>query len=288
MQELYVQYKGLMFKLAYQLTGSAADAEDVVHDVFLKAQSLPPSRLEDSKAFLCKMVTNRCRDLYKSARKKREHYVGEWLPEPLQGAAEDSSESVVQDDLLSYAMLVLLERLSISERAVFVLREALGFEYGEVAKLLGKSEVGCRKLFSRAKAKMELPEDEPIRSDPAGRSWADDFVAALKKGDLDRLYALLDQDVVLVADGGGKAVAALNPIRTRERVAQFLLGGVRKAATVGDDVVIDLVRLNGQAGFVIRSEEGIVHTAGMFRIAKDGIRNIYLMRNPDKLTYVGK
>jgi RNA polymerase sigma-70 factor (ECF subfamily) len=230
------------------------------------------------------MVTNRCRDIYKSARKKREQYVGEWLPEPLQGASGDASESVVQGDLLSYAMLALLERLSPSERAVFVLREALGFEYGEIAALLGRTEAGCRKLFSRARAKMELVEDEPIRADATERSWAEDFVKALQQGDMDRLVALLDPDAVLIADGGGKAVAAIHPIYSRERVVRFLLGGLRKAAMASD---VELVRMNGQLGFVLRSEEGTVHTAGLFRTAEDGIRNIYLMRNPDKLASIG-
>jgi len=119
MQLLYNQYKGLLFKLAYQLTGSVSDAEDVVQDVFLKVYDVPAEKLTEPKAYLCKMVTNRCRDLHKTARKQREQYFGEWLPEPLLSSQVDSMESVVREDLLSYAMLVLLERLTTTERVVF-------------------------------------------------------------------------------------------------------------------------------------------------------------------------
>jgi RNA polymerase sigma factor (sigma-70 family) len=134
MEELYNQYRALLFMLAYQLTGSAADAEDAVQDVFFKSFDVHPERLEKPKAYLCKMVTNHCFNLQKSARKKREMYVGPWLPEPIRTPEADTLETtVVRRDLLSYAMLVLLERLTPTERAVFILREALGFDYPEIA-----------------------------------------------------------------------------------------------------------------------------------------------------------
>jgi len=145
MEELYDQFRALLFTLAYQLTGSAADAEDVVQDVFFKACDVHPERLEEPKAYLCKMVTNHCLDLQKSARRRREVYVGPWLPEPIRTPEADTLETtVVRSDLLFYAMLVLLERLTPTERAVFVLRETLGFDYPEIAELLGKRETNCR------------------------------------------------------------------------------------------------------------------------------------------------
>ena len=157
MEELYCQYKSLLFTLAYQITGSAAEAEDAVQDVFIKAYDVHPERLEEPKAYLCKMVTNRCLDLQKSARRKREIYVGPWLPEPFRTPEEETLEStVVRRDMLSYAMLVLLERLTPTERVVFVLREALGFDYPEIAKLLDKKEANCRKLMSRARSKIGI------------------------------------------------------------------------------------------------------------------------------------
>ena len=287
MQELYAQYKGLLFKLAYQLTGSVSDAEDAVQDVFLKIVDVPPERLAEPKAYLCKMVTNRCRDLHKSARRKREQYFGEWLPEPWASSEGDSMESVVQEDLLSYAMLVLLERLTPVERIVYVLREALGFEYQEIAGLIEKSEPNCRKLFSRASAKMGLIPEAPILREAATEEWVHGFLEALKQGNMDRILSLLDPAVVLVSDGGGKVRAAAEPITTRDLVAQFLLGPIRGVATVGGEVIIEVGRINGQPALIIRSDEGI-HTVGMLHIEDQLLRNLYIVRNPDKLQHAGR
>ncbi|SFJ41052.1 RNA polymerase sigma-70 factor, ECF subfamily [Paenibacillus sp. UNC496MF] len=289
MQELYTNYKSLLFTLAYQLTGSVSDAEDVVQDVFLKIYDVPPEKLAEPKAYLCKMVTNRCRDLHKSARKKREQYVGEWLPEPFLTSPDDSMESaVVRDDLLSYAMIVLLERLSPSERAVFVLREALGFDYQEIAGLVDKSEPNCRKLFSRARAKMGIDQEELVRpeSESAGSEWVQGFLAALKQGNLNEVLSMLSQEVELVTDGGGKASVIPRPIATRRRVAAFLLGPLRQIATLAGQLSIELVQLNGQPGLILRSDEG-TRSAVLFHVEGDAIRNFYIVRNPDKLTHIG-
>lgn len=287
MKELYTQYKGLLFKLAYQLTGSVSDAEDAVQDVFLKTVDVPPERLTNPKAYLCKMVTNRCRDLNKAARKKREEYFGEWLPEPFLSSEDDSMESVVRDDLLSYAMLVLLERLSPTERTVFVLREALGFDYREIAELVEKSEANCRKLFSRASAKMGISQEELIPHQRAGQEWVQEFLTALKQGNMDQILSMLDQDVVLVSDGGGKVRAAVDPIETRDHVATFLLGPVRQSATIHGEAIMEMRQINGDYGIVLRSDEG-VHTVGLLHVENRLIRNLYFVRNPDKLKHVGK
>ncbi|MFF2481386.1 RNA polymerase sigma factor SigJ [Paenibacillus sp. NPDC058071] len=285
MHELYMQYKGLLFKLAYQLTGSVSDAEDVVQDVFLKIYEVPQEKLAEPKAYLCKMVTNRCRDLYKSARKKREQYFGEWLPEPYVSTDNDTMESVIRDDLLSYAMLVLLERLTPTERIVFVLREALGFEYQEIAKLTEKSEVNCRKLYSRASAKMGIDAEEMIHAEPVNQEWVTGFLEALKQGDMNQLLSMLDQNVVFISDGGGKVSAAVAPIEKREPVANFLLGPIRQAATASGDFLIELAQLNGQTGIILRSSDGI-HTVGMLHVEDNKIQNLYFIRNPDKLKHV--
>ncbi|RRJ63260.1 sigma-70 family RNA polymerase sigma factor [Paenibacillus oralis] len=286
MKELYQKYKGLLFKLAYQLTGSVTDAEDVVHDVFLKIADVPPEKLSEPKAYLCKMVTNRCRDLHKSARRKREQYYGEWLPEPLHSMNDDAMDAVIRDDLLSYAMLVLLERLSPTERVVFVLREALGFDYPEIAGLVEKSEVNCRKLFSRANAKMGITSEQLVHSEAATPELVHGFLNALKQGNLDQILSILDQEVVLVADGGGKVPAVVEPLSTREPVAQFLLGPFRQAST-SDGVHTEVIRMNGQPAFIVRSGEGI-QTVGIIHVEKNQIRNIYIVRNPDKLKHAGK
>lgn len=286
MQVLYEQYKKLLFKLAYQLLGSVSDAEDVVHDVFIKLYDVSPEKLDEPKAYLCKMVTNRCRDIQKSARNRREQYFGEWLPEPLNHVEENSIESVEREDQLAYGMLVLLEKLTPTERVVFVLREALSFEYHEIADLVEKSEANCRKLFSRSKAKMGINSEEEIHSEANVHEIAHNFIQALKNGNLNQVISMLDQNVVLVADGGGKATAAVNPIVSRDFVTRFLNGILRKATLAEGMSQIEVRQINGQPAFVIRSKEG-VHTVGMIHVVNHLIHNIYIIRNPDKLKHLG-
>ncbi|QOS98704.1 RNA polymerase sigma-70 factor [Brevibacterium sp. JNUCC-42] len=285
MKDLYERYKGLLFRLAYQLTGSAADAEDIVQDVFVKVHDISPEQLTEPKAYLCKMTTNRCLDVLKSARKKRELYTGPWLPEPIPTPNADPFESVVHKDLLSYAMLVLLERLSPAERAVFVLREALCFEYTDIADLVGKSEANCRKLVSRARSKMGITSDELISAEETGGEWISQFLFALEQANTEMLLSLLSEDAVLLSDGGGKRLAAIHPIVTRDRVARFLIGLIRKASQDKADIRVELMPLNGQTGFVIRHGE-YIETVVFLHIEQAAIRSIYFVRNPEKLKYV--
>jgi len=282
MKELYLQYKALLFKIAYQLTGSAADAEDIVQDVFVKAYDIDPERLAEPKAYLCKMATNRSLDFLKSARKQREQYVGPWLPEPIITAHTDTLDSVIHHDLLSYAMLVLLERLTSSERAVFVLREALGFDYQDIAKLIDKSEVNCRKLMSRARDKMGISEADPVHAQPAGEEWVRRFVSELEQGNVKALLSLLAEEVVLISDGGGKVSAAIHPIKTRDHVSRFLFGLVQKTPFANGSVQAELTMLNGQTGLILRSDEGIEGVT-LFHVAQEGALHLYIVRNPDKL-----
>ncbi|TCZ77096.1 RNA polymerase sigma-70 factor [Paenibacillus albiflavus] len=283
MQELYKQYKGLLFTLAYQLTGSVTDAEDAVQDVFLKVHDVDPERLVEPKAYLCKMVTNRCRDLLKSARKRREQYFGQWLPEPIFTSNDEMYESVVRGELLSYAMLVLLEKLTPTERAVFVLREGIGYEYPEIAELVDKSEANCRKLISRARVKLGIASEEPISSE-ASEEWVHQFLHALQQGNVDTVVSMLAKDVVLVSDGGGKAIAAVHPIETPELVIRFLLGLIRKIQNDEEGLSIEIRDVNGQSGIIVRSGE-VIDTVALMHVERNSIRNLYFVRNPDKLKF---
>ncbi|GLX70641.1 RNA polymerase sigma factor SigJ [Paenibacillus glycanilyticus] len=287
MEELYGQYKALLFTLAYQLTGSAADAEDAVQDVFVTALRVHPERLEEPKAYLCKMVTNRCLNMQKSARKKREIYVGPWLPEPVRTPESDPLESmIVRRDLLSYAMLVLLERLTPTERTVFVLREALGFDYLEIAELLGKQEANCRKLLSRAKSKMGISEDESITAEAIESEWVSRFLNSLEQGNVDHIMSLLAEDVKFVADGGGIVQAFRHPVATRELVARVLLGGIRSIRDHSPETLyFEVASLNGETCILIRSDQEIV--AALFLELRHGkLANMYAVRNPNKLARV--
>jgi RNA polymerase sigma factor (sigma-70 family) len=244
MEELYEQFRALLFTLAYQLTGSAADAEDAEQDVFFKACDVHPERLEEPKAYLCKKVTNHCLNLQKSARRRREVYVGPWLPEPIRTPEADTLETtLVRRELLSYAMLVLLERLTPTERTVFVLREAFGFDYLEIAELLGKRETNCRMLMSRARSKMGITEEEPVAAEAVELEWVSRFLTSLEQGNVDHVLSLLTEDVILVSDGGGKVIAATSPIQTRDRVARILLDGFGR---IQGKLHIEAASLNGE------------------------------------------
>lgn len=287
MEKLYSQYKALLFTLAYQLTGSVADAEDVVQDVFFKAYDMQVERLEKPKAFLCKMVTNRCFNLLKSARKKKEVYIGPWLPEPIRTSEVDTMEmTVVRRDLLSYAMLVFLERLTPTERTVFVLREALSFDYAEIANLLGKKEANCRKLMSRARSKMNISEEEAFTVEKVDSEWIGRFLTSLEEGNVDRVLSLLTEDVILVADGGGKATALRHPVRTRNRVAQVLLKVFEDIEFYFQDKIrFEIVSLNGETGILLHAENEIM-AAVFIQPCRGKAARIYIIRNPDKLTRV--
>lgn len=283
MLELYEQYKGLLFHLAYQMTGTVSDAEDAVQDVFVKVHSLPLEKLEEPKAYLCKMVTNRCIDEIKSARNRREQYYGPWLPEPIPAAYSESYEAVENHELLSYAMLVLLERLSPSERAVFVLREALGFDYPEIAGLIDKTEANCRKLMSRAREKMGITEDDLIGVGSMAEEWVSRFFTALSEGNAEHVLTLLADDAVLLSDGGGKVIAAARPVESKERVARFLIGILHQAQLEdGVALEIEVKELNHQTAVIFR-QAGIVTGVIFVNIRNGLLQNIYIVRNPDKL-----
>ena len=285
--DLYSKYKKLLFTLAYQLTGSVADAEDAVQDVFVKYYSLDSEGIEEPKAYLCKMVTNQCLDLLKSARKRREQYFGSWLPEPVLSSdyGEDLINSVLQNELLSYGMLVLLERLSPAERVVFVLREALSCEYSDISRLVSKSEVSCRKLMSRSRAKMGIAEEKPVMSTYEGDYWIKQFVKALENGNIEEILSLLAEDVTLVSDGGGKVSAAAKPIISRDYVTKFLLGLMRQIPQYKEGIQIELTPLNGQTGIIVRSGN-VINTAILIHVDFDVIKYLYFVRNPEKLTHL--
>jgi len=282
-EEYYVQYNRLLFTLAYQLTGSAADAEDVVQDIFTKLHDIELNRIVEPKAYLCKMATNRCLDVLKTARRKREQYVGQWLPEPILTFDNELVESVIQNELLSYAMLVLLEKLTPAERAAFVLYEALSFKYSVIAKIIGKNEANCRKLVSRARGKIGMSTEAPLREAEIEGKWIEGFLTALEQGDLNRVISILAEDVTLISDGGGKAFAAIHPIQSRNHVARFLLG-VSKNMTPGDSAV-DITKINGQTGLVYRTGNK-VDTVALLHIHQGTVRNLYFIRNPEKLRYI--
>ncbi|MDG0809257.1 RNA polymerase sigma factor SigJ [Cohnella rhizosphaerae] len=293
----YRTYRPLLLSLAYRMLGSVSQAEDLVQDAFVTVQQQDTDGrggpILNLKAYLCKIVTNRCLDHLKSARRKREVYVGPWLPEPLvedYAAGQDSAggrdplQTIVLQDTISYAFLVLLDRLTPIERAVFVLREAFEYDYRDIADFTGKTEIGCRKIYSRLKRKIqEEPISEPVPSDKSEQLVLG-FLHATASGDMKGLLAMLAEDIVLYSDGGGKVLSAIRPITSSQRVLAFIQGLVSKGGGLGE---VRLVKINGQLGFWLTSPLEPYPTLVSLAFKGDRVQEVYLLRNPDKLRHLG-
>jgi RNA polymerase sigma-70 factor (ECF subfamily) len=275
------ELRRLAFAIAYRMLGSVAEAEDVAQEALLRLHDAEDVRNEE--AFVTTVSTRLALDVLRSARVRRESYQGSWLPEPLVDA--DAPARVEDEDTVSLAMLVLLERLSPEERAVLVLREAFDLGFGEIADVLGKSQAACRQLLSRARRRVEdgRPRFEP---DPGEReALLRRFLAAAREGDLDGLVAMLAPGAVLTGDGGGKARSIPHPMIGAARVARALLTFYRQGVERGAELVPALV--NGQPGLRILDAEGrLVYVAG-FDVEDGRIARVYSMLNPDKLAHLG-
>ncbi|WP_426449244.1 sigma-70 family RNA polymerase sigma factor [Paenibacillus sp. S-38] len=288
LDRLYRQYRPLLFTTAYRMLGSAAEAEDAVHDLFasLGTAAVPWDEIRSEQAYLLRLLSNRCLNVLKSARRRRETYPGPWLPEPLfepAGGSGDPLRQVLDREAFTYAFLVLLEELSPPERVVFVLRETLDLGYGELAELLGRTESSCRQLCSRARRKLDRAAERsgPAEPSPQAEALVEAFLGAASSGRFETLLELLSEDAVFVSDGGGRVRSALFPILGRERIHAFFEGIARKGSLAGELLP---VRLSGQPGILLL-QEGRPRFA--FTVVPDaegsGIRRIYMISNPDKL-----
>ncbi|MFS0558063.1 RNA polymerase sigma-70 factor [Brevibacillus sp. 179-C9.3 HS] len=289
MEDVYREYKSLLFSLAYRMTGSVTEAEDIVQDTFLALAGTDFQDIHHVKSYLCKAVTNRCLDLLKSARWKREQYVGEWLPEPIvdASATNDPLHTVIAEESVSYGLLVLLENLSPPERAVYVLRTALDYEYSEIAAMLEKTEAGCRKLLSRAGQKLKEAgyQGEAPQSNRSTR-LVEQLIHAISQSDARALIGLLTNDSVLVSDGGGKVRAAIRPIFTNERIAAFWMGVWPRWAS---RATIQIRSINGQDGIAVFSEGELKMIIQItMNEEEDRIKQMYMMVNPEKLAHLQK
>ncbi|MFD2446963.1 RNA polymerase sigma-70 factor [Bacillus sp. CGMCC 1.16607] len=280
--EDYQQFKPLLFSIGYRMLGSIVEAEDLVQETFLKAYQINVENIDNKKAYFCKMMTNRCLDVLKSARRRREQYMGPWNPEPLlieKSLEYDPSENVLQKEGLSIAYLRIMEYLAPDERAILLLKEALGFTYSEIADIIEKKEENCRKIFSRAKQKISRVEGESLDYEK-NKSTINRFIQAFQMQNTADLLELISENVTLYSDGGGKITAAVRPIVSLSNVLPFL-NGVAKKAT--GDFYFEVKNVNGQPA-IIFSINGKVHSILSFYINNDDkINEMYLTLNPDKL-----
>lgn len=268
--------------LAYRMTGSVADAEDIVQEAYLRWERADRDSVREPRAFLSKMVTRLCLDSLKSARARRESYVGPWLPEPVLGEgamAVDDATELAQD--ISMALMMALERLSPAERAAFLLHDVFDSSYEEVAAALDRSEAACRQLTSRARAHLQAARPRYSPSDDEYQRVVRAFGMAILSGDVDALQRVLTDDAVLYPDGGGQVLSALRPIQGSDRVARFLFG-VLKKFPLGASARISERTINGEPGFYIEEDGRPVQTMA-FDIRDGRIASVYVMRNPDKL-----
>jgi RNA polymerase sigma-70 factor, ECF subfamily len=283
--EEFEELRPLLFSIAYRILGSVSEAEDAVQETWLRyeASAVQPT---SAKAFLSAVVTRISIDVLRSARVRREQYVGNWFPEPLlTDPYEDPERSAELADSVSMAALLLLERLSPLERAVFVLREVFGFGFAEVASAVGRPETACRQLAVRARRHMDegrprFEADRREREELAAR-----FFDALREGDVGGLQELLAADVQVVGDGGGKAPQWARAVIGAEKVARVLAAMAAPFAQIG--VVLELHELNGQPGAVLRARDAKVVSTLALDILDGRIQTIRSVQNPDKLHHLG-
>ncbi|MEQ7007702.1 RNA polymerase sigma-70 factor [Actinopolymorpha sp. B17G11] len=283
--EEFEELRPLMFSLAYRLLGSVAEVEDVMQEAWLRYQSTP-TQPRSPKAFLSAVVTRISIDVLRSARVRREQYVGVWLPEPLlTDPYEDPARSAELADSVSMAALLLLERLTPLERAVFVLRDVFAYDYADVAVTVGRSEAACRQLLVRARRHMEsgrprFEADRRAREELAAR-----FFGAFRNGDVDGLREVLAADVQLVGDAGGKAPALGRAVVGVDKVARVLASLFPRLDRV--DATLEQCEVNGQPGAILRDREGKVAFTLALDVLGGQIQTIRSVGNPEKLGHIG-
>jgi RNA polymerase sigma-70 factor (ECF subfamily) len=277
----FVAHRNLLFTVAYEMLGSAADAEDVLQETWLRWAGVDLGTVRDQRAYLVRITTRQALSRLRTLRRRKESYVGPWLPEPLL-TAPDVAEDVELAESVSMAMLLVLETLGPTERAVFVLREVFGLEYDEIAGAVGKSPAAVRQIAHRARAHVAARRPRGVVSAAETRGALEAFQRAIETGDLQGLLDMLAPDVVLLGDGGGVVQAVVRPIVGAGRVARLLAIGLPR---IGGQVSVEPVQINGSPALIIRLN-GEIDDVVAVRIDDGLITGLYVVRNPEKLSRV--
>jgi RNA polymerase sigma-70 factor (ECF subfamily) len=283
--EIFLQYRPLLLSIAYRMLGSMADAEDLVQETFIRWQASLEADVRSPRAYLVTILSRLCLHQLESARVQREQYVGPWLPEPVstEAAADPLDASELQESL-SMAFLLVLERLTPVERAAFLLHDVFSYGYEELTAVLGRNEATCRQIVHRARRHVTENRPRFETAPELHERLLHEFVAAASSGNLERLIAVLADEVVLYSDGGGKANAALRPLHGALNVARFVLGAVAKA--VPNDVRVHIEAVNGQPSVVYRVPGGAAGCVVSVVISGARIGEILIVTNPDKLVHI--
>jgi RNA polymerase sigma-70 factor (TIGR02957 family) len=290
MTELYEELRPRAFAIAYRMLGSVSEAEDVVQEGFLRLHRTLESgeRLESPGAYLSTVVSRLAIDELRSARARRETYVGEWLPEPLLTTGEDDDPARQAEiaDSLSLAFLVVLESLSPEQRAAFLLHDVFDYPYEQIAEIVGKSEANARQLAARARGHVQAGRARFEASREQSEELARRFVAAVREGEVEALEALLAEDVELHGDGGGKVPAIARAIHGRARVARTITAWAKAGERI-KALHMEAVEVNGQPGFIGRAGDGGIVNVMVLDVADGRIQAIRSIVNPDKLAHLG-
>jgi len=279
---LFVAHRNLLFTVAYEMLGSAADAEDVLQETWLRWSTVDQAEVREPRAYLVRIATRLALNRLRSAQHRREAYVGPWLPEPLLTSPDVADDAELAESI-SMALMVVLETLGPTERAVFVLREIFGFEFDEIASAVDKTPATVRQIAHRARQHVEARRPRVTVSADEARAALDAFRIAVETGDVQAMLNVLAPDVVLISDGGGVKQAALRPILGADKVTRFIAGGMRKAP----DFAIEPTVVNGNPALAL-------HVAGEFdgvlaaRVQDGRITGMYIVRNPQKLSWLGE
>lgn len=283
--ELYIRYKAYAFSIAYRMLGSVVEAEDVVQDCFAGLHSKSDEVIRNPKSYIAKLVVNRSLNLLNSARNQREHYVGEWLPEPIGETVDLPEQTYEQKEMISYAYMVLLERLTPVERAVFVLREAFQYEYREIADWLGKTESNCRQIFSRARRNLpdQLPDKVQTTTDDANREkLLARFTTAFLAYDVTAMLDLLSEQPVFTADGGGRVHTVMRTMKVHKGVLALLTS--RRVLTRLREREWVPTMINGEVQVALMNNGEISEVICLQSdLSGQRIEAVYLVVNPDKL-----
>ncbi|MGN7722795.1 sigma-70 family RNA polymerase sigma factor [Chitinophaga sp. 22620] len=267
----------LLTTYAYNITGSLEEAKDIVQDAYLHYMQADRSHVQDEKAYLVRTVINRSINRKKQQQLQAADYPGEWLPEPV--STEGADSSLLRGDLLSYSLMVLLEKLNPRQRAVFILREAFDYDHAEIAATLGISEDYSRQLLTRARRQLDAPIIQPYTGTDIRK-----YQEAILRNDLKKLEQLLNEDITVISDGGGKVAAAINPVTGRKPAIAFLSGLYRKAYVHFDAQVTEI---NNQPA-ILYHYKGELIGCQVFTFLNGSISNVFIIRNPDKLRYLKK
>jgi RNA polymerase sigma-70 factor (ECF subfamily) len=279
--ETFVAYRDLLFTVAYEMLGSAADAEDVLQETWLRWVKVDVGQVRDQRAYLVRITTRQSLDRLRTMKRRREAYIGSWLPEPLL-TAPDVAEDVELAESVSMALMLVLETLSPIERVVFVLREAFDASYDEMSAAVDKSPAAVRQIAHRARQHVDARRPREVVSPSETRAALESFQRAVETRDLQGLIDVLAPEVVLVGDGGGVKRAALRPIIGAEKVVRYFLGGFGKPEGT---LTVDPAMVNGSPALVVRLD-GEIDGVLAIRVEHARITGLYYVRNPEKLTRV--